>query len=56
MNNNTKSWQLHTKLLTDGLVVRSIPDVLWQLFCLTDGSGEVWLEETDFVDTCVLYT
>ncbi len=33
-----------------------VPDVLWQLFGLAHGSGEVGMEDTDSMDRRLLYT
>ncbi len=59
--NRTNSCLLLIKLLADGLVAHSslvqiynlVPDVLWQLFGLAHGSGEVGMEDTDYMDRCL---
>ncbi len=64
LNNRNNSCLLLTKLLADGLVAHSslvqvsnlAPDVLWQLFGLGHGIGEVGMEDTDSMDRSLLFT
>jgi len=62
-NNGTNSCLLLTKLLADGLVAHFslvqvynlVPEVIWQLFGLAHGGGNVGMEDTDSVDRFLSY-